>query len=86
MKENDCDDIEERRADEVSKLNSVVHDIMNLSITEVNDIIRLGRFVEGRVRPVHFSVESLSHKQKIIKRSHTHVRRSPADICRNQYF
>ena len=39
---------------------------MNHPNTEVNDIIRLGRFVEGRVRPVRFSVESVRDKQKII--------------------
>ena len=86
MKESDCDIIEERRADEISKLNSLVHDIMNLPNTEVNDIIRLGKFVESRVRPVRFSVESVSDKQTIIERSHTHVHRSPADICKNIYF
>ena len=56
---------------------------MNLPNTEVNDIKRLGRFVEDRVRPVRFSVESESDKQKIIEWSGTHVRLSPADICRN---
>ena len=59
---------------------------MNLPNTEVNDIIRLGRFVEGRVRPVRFSVESVSDKQNIIEKAHTHVRRSSANICRSLYF
>lgn len=88
LKESIEQSVEARKDDDSSKIDKVLHEVMNLPSVKIADPIRLGRFEEGsaRIRPIRFTVESMVVKQQIIERSRSHVKSSKEEICKDLFF
>ena len=88
LKESGGDSSEARRADDKNIIEEVIHAVMGLQDTQISELIRLGRYEEGRSRPhpIKFTVESVAIKQRLIEKSRTLVKESRLDICRDLFF
>lgn len=88
LNESVGDSPETRKADDKDRIEEVVHNVMSLQDVQTSELIRLGRYEEGRSRPrpIKFTVESVAIKQKIIEKSRTLVKDSRLEICRNLFF